>query len=164
MKQLIFINGTMGVGKSTTCRELNKLLTRSVWLDGDWCWTMQPWSFCEENKKMVLENIVFLLQQFLTNSNFDYVIFCWVMHEPEISRAILQRLTGLQYELQEFTLICSEDELRQRMLADGRALGVIENSVQRLEKYNLQNTVKIMVNNITPAAVADAIAARIENK
>jgi len=42
MKNLIFINGTMGVGKTATSRELQKLLSNCVFLDGDWCWDMSP--------------------------------------------------------------------------------------------------------------------------
>jgi len=42
LKKLVIINGTMGVGKSTICKELSKRLENSVWLDGDWCWMMNP--------------------------------------------------------------------------------------------------------------------------
>jgi hypothetical protein len=28
----------MGVSKTATCRELQKILPRNVFLDGDWCW------------------------------------------------------------------------------------------------------------------------------
>ena len=35
MKNLIFVNGTMGAGKTTLCRELKKLLAPSVFLDGE---------------------------------------------------------------------------------------------------------------------------------
>lgn len=42
MKNLIFINGAMGVGKTATSRELQKLLPNCVFLDGDWCWDMSP--------------------------------------------------------------------------------------------------------------------------
>ena len=38
MKRLYLIGGPMGVGKTTVCRELQKRLDRSVFLDGDWCW------------------------------------------------------------------------------------------------------------------------------
>lgn len=33
MKNLIIINGVMGVGKTTISRELNRQLDKSVWLD-----------------------------------------------------------------------------------------------------------------------------------
>lgn len=41
-KHCILINGTMGVGKTTVCKELMKLLPASVFLDGDWCWYSHP--------------------------------------------------------------------------------------------------------------------------
>ena len=83
-KKLIVINGTMGVGKSAIATALKNELENSVMLDGDWCWMMNPWKVTEENKKMVEQNIVFLLNQFLSNSSFRYVIFTWVLHKEEI--------------------------------------------------------------------------------
>ncbi|MGL4772778.1 MAG: AAA family ATPase, partial [Clostridium sp.] len=44
MKKLILINGTMGVGKSSTCQMLYKTIENSVWVDGDWCWMMHPFT------------------------------------------------------------------------------------------------------------------------
>jgi broad-specificity NMP kinase len=52
------IHGTMGVGKTTVCRELYKELNNSVWLDGDWCWLMHPFVVTEENIEMVLFEIL----------------------------------------------------------------------------------------------------------
>lgn len=46
------INGTMGVGKTATSRELQKMLNNCVFLDGDWCWDMQPFIVNEETKRM----------------------------------------------------------------------------------------------------------------
>ena len=84
MKRLIFINGTMGAGKTTVCQELKKLLPPCAFLDGDWCWDMEPFLVTEETKAMVQENIVFLLRRFLACSAYENVIFCWVMHRQEI--------------------------------------------------------------------------------
>ena len=80
MKKVVFINGTMGVGKTATCGELRKLLPHNVFLDGDWCWEMRPFVVTEETRVMVRGNIVHLLNSFLACSEFEYVIFCWVMH------------------------------------------------------------------------------------
>jgi len=44
MKKFIVINGAMGVGKTAICKELNRRLMNSVWLDGDWCMMMNPWT------------------------------------------------------------------------------------------------------------------------
>ena len=65
MKKLIIINGTMGVGKTTTCLELQKLIPKNVFLDGDWCWNMNPFVVNHETKTMVISNIVFLIDNFI---------------------------------------------------------------------------------------------------
>ena len=67
MKTLYLIGGTMGVGKTTVCKELKKELKNSVFLDGDWCWDADPFQVTKETKAMVLRNICYmLLQQKLT--------------------------------------------------------------------------------------------------
>ena len=68
MKKVIFISGTMGSGKSTVSRLCSEQLTRSVWLDGDWCWMMHPFQVNDQTKAMVLNNITYLLNQFLALS------------------------------------------------------------------------------------------------
>ena len=83
-KRLYVIGGPMGVGKTTACRQLQQLLDRSVFLDGDWCWDAHPFQVTEETREMVLENIAFLLNSFLRCSAYDHVIFCWVLHRREI--------------------------------------------------------------------------------
>lgn len=50
MKNIFLIGGTMGVGKTTTCRFLKEKLHNSVFLDGDWCWDMNPFQVTEETK------------------------------------------------------------------------------------------------------------------
>ena len=72
-KQLIVINGTMGVGKTAICRSLKKILTPSVFLDGDWCWDMEPFVVSDENNAMVMENIAFLRRNFLQNLSLIHI-------------------------------------------------------------------------------------------
>ena len=85
MKTLYMIGGPMGVGKTTVSRELMHLLPRCAFLDGDWCWMMQPFTVTDETKEMVQQNIAALLNNFLRCSAFENVIFCWVMHGKRIS-------------------------------------------------------------------------------
>lgn len=84
MKNLYLIGGAMGVGKTTVCRRLKKDLPNSVFLDGDWCWDADPFLITEETKAMVMDNICFLLNNFLRCSAYENIIFCWVMHEQSI--------------------------------------------------------------------------------
>ncbi len=50
----------MGAGKTTVCNILKKKLKNSVFLDGDWCWDMEPFQVTEETKAMVMDNITYV--------------------------------------------------------------------------------------------------------
>ena len=56
----------MGVGKTTVCQKLKRLLQNSVFLDGDWCWDMDPFVVTEETKamerKIKIKMIIHLLE------------------------------------------------------------------------------------------------------
>ncbi|WP_339225264.1 AAA family ATPase [Paenibacillus sp. FSL H8-0332] len=146
MKKLVIVNGTMGVGKSTIVSKLYKELQHSVWLDGDWCWLMNPWKVTEENKTMVMNNIHYMLNQYLDNSMFEYVFFSWVLHKESIFDEILAGIKGKEYELIKVTLMCSEEELIKRMRQDERSESEIENSINRLANYKEMNTQKLNTN------------------
>ena len=89
MKRLIFVNGPMGVGKSTVCRELQKLLAPCAYLDGDWCWDLVPFTVTEETKELVLGNAAHLLRSFLNCSAVETVLFAWVLPKREIIDELL---------------------------------------------------------------------------
>lgn len=158
----------MGVGKSAVGRQLLKLLTPGVWLDGDWCWQMNPFVVSEENKAMALGNICYLLKSFLNNTGYKYIIFCWVIHQEEIFNQILARLQGLEFELYKITLICSEPALAARLqhdVATGiRDRDVIERSLSRLTLYHSQDTKKIDVSGITVEQAALEIEDLMRNR
>lgn len=166
-KKLIIINGTMGVGKTATCKELNKKLYNSVWLDGDWCWMMNPFIVNDENKATVINNITYMLRNFLVNSSFEYVIFNWVIHTEDISNLILQRLNDLEYDLIKITLICSKEALQKRILEDVqlnlRDESGMSTSIERLTLYKNMDTVKINTTDISVSETVDRII-KIINK
>lgn len=62
MKTLIVLNGPMGVGKTTVGKELCRRLTPSIFLDGDWCWDLHPFSVTDATKALVMDNIRALLR------------------------------------------------------------------------------------------------------
>ena len=158
MKKLIIINGTMGVGKSAVCNVLLHTLKPSVYLDGDWCWNMNPFVVSEENKKMVIDNITYLLKSYLNNLGFDYIIFCWVIHQEDIFRQLLEPLKDCDFQLYKISLICSETALRSRLEIDVqkgiRKVEVIGRSIQKLELYNNMSTLRIDVSDIGPEQTA----------
>lgn len=161
MKTLYLIGGTMGVGKTTVCRELKNQLQRSVFLDGDWCWDMNPFVVTKETKAMVLDNITTLLGNFLRCSAYDHVIFSWVMHQQSIIDSILERLDLTEVRVIPISLICSREVLLQRLYRDVEAgvrqPDVLLRSPQRLPLYDSMNTEKIDTSHATVGQTAQAI-------
>ena len=160
MKTLYLIGGTMGVGKTTVCRELKNQLPRSVFLDGDWCLDMNPFVVTEETKAMVLDNITTLLKNFLRCSAYDHVIFCWVMHQQAILDQILRRLDLTDVTVVPVSLVCSQEVLLQRLNQDVSASlrqpDILLRSPQRLPLYDALDTHKI---DTSYAAVPEIVQA-----
>jgi len=161
VKNLIIIGGPAGVGKTTTCRELQKILPRNVFLDGDWCWDMRPFLVTDETKKVVESNIAHLLNNFLGCSEFENVIFCWVLHQQKILDDLIARLNHSDCTIHCFSLVSSKQALSERLscdIAEGkREPGSIERSVPSIPLYDALDTVKIDVSTISPADAAKRI-------
>ncbi|MGN7763367.1 AAA family ATPase [Paenibacillus sp. 22594] len=163
MKKFIVISGTMGVGKTTISKELLESLNNAIWLDGDWCWMMNPWVINEENIRMVENNIIYMLRNFLTNPNFGYVIFSWVLHREDILNSLLERMSDLEFQLVKVSLTCSEEVLRQRMELDNRTQEQITLSTNRLKLYENMDTVIIDTSETTIQDLIDRIKGIINN-
>lgn len=160
-KHLYVIGGTMGAGKTTVCNILKKKLKNSVFLDGDWCWNMEPFQVTEETKAMVMDNITHILNNFLACSAYDHVIFCWVLHEQEILDTLLSRLVCRNAEVHLYSLILDEKSLEKRLNKDIcqglRQKDILERSIERIPLYEKLNTKKIHVSRQTPEETAAAI-------
>lgn len=146
-KKFIVINGVMGVGKTTVSKKLYKELENSFWLDGDNCWTMNPFIVNEENKDMVLNNISFILNNFLSNSNSKSVVFNWVIQSDDIMNELLSRINTENVDVYKITLMCTKEELIRRIESDVR-LGLrdnknVERSLERYDMYKAMDTIKV---------------------
>lgn len=151
----------MGVGKTEVCEILKSKLERAVFLDGDWCWDADPFIVNDETKRMVEDNICYLLNSFIRCSEYENIVFCWVMHEQSIIDYICSRLDLSECKVKKISLICSPDELRSRIEKDikkgSRQLDVIERSLQRLPLYEKLDTIKEDTTGITPEVVTEII-------
>lgn len=161
MKTLYFIGGTMGVGKTSVCKLLLKDLPNSVFLDGDWCWNSDPFQITEETKKMVLDNICFLLNQFIRCTAYENIVFCWVMHAQSIIDEILKRLDTKNCNVKNFSLIANEENISKRICADIqkglREPDVLPRSLQKIPLYANLNTIKIDTSDKTLQQIVSEI-------
>lgn len=155
----------MGVGKTTTCRELQKILPRNVFLDGDWCWDMQPFVVTSETIAMVEGNINHLVNSFLACSEFENVIFCWVLHEQRILDNLMAGLDLGDCATYSFSLVSTKQALSERLSHDiaagKRSDDIVGRSTARIPLYDELDTVKIDVSAISPADAARRIAEHV---
>ena len=161
MKTLYLIGGPMGVGKTTVSRELLHMLPHCAFLDGDWCWTMQPFTVSDETKAMVLDNITHVLTNFLRCSAYDNVVFCWVMHQQKIVDDILSRLPLEGVRVMNISLTCTPDSLMVRIRRDIDAGLRDESAVSRalsyLPLYETVHSIKLDTSVLSAAETAEQI-------
>ncbi len=164
-KQFIIINGTMASGKTTISRLLNKRLENSVWLDGDWCWSINPFVVNEENKAMVEDNIKHLLGNFMRNNSIKYVIFSWVLHTDALMDKVRDWVKDFEFDEYRITLTCSEDVLRERILSrsskDEKSLQEKDEqaaaSIKKQSLYSMMSTTKLDNSQSTEEEILDKI-------
>ena len=149
----------MGVGKTAVSQQLKLDLPNSVFLDGDWCWDASPFQVTDETKAMVMDNICYLLNNFLHCSAYENVIFCWVMHQQSIIDSIMEKLDTQNCVVKCISLIADEINLRKRLSADVergiRSEDVIERSVARIPMYQALSTIKLDTNVKTVDMIAN---------
>lgn len=151
----------MGAGKTTVGKILNKKLDGCVFLDGDWLWYSDPFCVNAETKELVVKNICYVLNNFLSCASYKNIVFCWVMNEQNVIDKIIGSLNIAECEVKAVSLLCGESELRKRLQNDVdegvRTADVIERSVARLPFYKLLDTIKIYTDGKTPDEIAEEI-------
>ncbi len=164
MKTLYLIGGAMGVGKTAVCREMKRALPNSVFLDGDWCWDANPFQVTDETKNVVVDNICYLLNNFIHCSAYENIIFCWVMHQQDIINSLLEKLDTKQCEVKIISLICDRETLKSRLQKDIdngiRTADVIDRSIELIHLYKELKTIKIDTTSKSIEIVAKEILAR----
>ncbi len=114
MKKLILLSGSPCVGKTTVGRYLFEQYENSAYLDGDWCWCVNPFSVTDARLRNGDKSMSFVLSNYLA-SGFDYVFFASVvLTDKSIREHIVNDITATDYEVIGFTLTCSEETLVKR--------------------------------------------------
>lgn len=110
---------------------------------------------------MMMQNICFLLDQFIRCSAYDNIISCWAMHEQSIIDNIIKNIDSAKCDIRSISLICSPETLRTRLerdVANGlRTADVVERSIKRLPFYTGLNTQKLNTDYMSIDGIADMI-------
>lgn len=155
----------MGVGKTTVCKCLKDKLPNAVFLDGDWCWDANPFQVTDETKEMVIDNICYLLNNFIHCSAYDNIIFCWVMHKQIIIDTIINKIDTMNCSVKIISLLASNETLTERIMKDVKAgtrtIDVLERSIAKTASYRNINSVKIETDSKTVCEITEEIMEEI---
>lgn len=101
----------------------------------------------DETKCVVMDNITYVLNNFIRCPAYENIIFRWVMHEQPIIDAILEKLDLSDCRIRCISLIAGEEAVRERIASDIakriRTPDAMNRSLARLPLYQKLNTVKI---------------------
>ena len=135
MKKLIVIVGPNAVGKTTTAKCLVEKLSRTAYVDSDWCRCMNPFPFSEMTKQTVSKNMYDLLHNYLN---------C------EALRMLFLHIVGMV------------KENRNRAKRDGRDIARIERGMENtFSFYNGYSYPSVDTTDMTPEEVAEEIIKRL---
>ncbi len=114
MQKLIILSGSPCVGKSAAAELLYQAYQNSAYLDGDWCWCVNPFSVEDPRLREGDKAMSAVLSNYL-GLGFDYVVFSSVVAMYEnLRQGILAGIGAKDYQVMGFTLTCTEETLRQR--------------------------------------------------
>ena len=161
MKRFYLITGSMGVGKTTVGKRLCDTLGRSAFIDGDWCLNIHPFVGNKETKNMAIDNILYLVRNYLKCSECDSVVLSWVMSDNTVRR-IMNGISECDSKTYSITLICNENALRERWnndtITEWRNEKELLNSILSLNDYeHRQDTLLIDTSNISIESVVKRI-------
>ena len=161
MKKLIIINGTMGVGKTSVGQLLNESIPNSAFIDGDWCCKVDS-PLTESIKKLYIENIKSILNNYLLSSAVTDIIFCWVIHKNEILYNIINNVDLKNIKVYIITLQANELSLKSRITKrleyEKRDNNELKRSLYYQQKfYKNMPSYKIDTSNINVQDVAEKI-------
>lgn len=131
MKNLLFLCGPNGIGKTTICKEIIKQLPNSAYVDSDSCRIMNPFVLNDETIPTIAKNISDLLCNYLNCPSVNTVVFSYGFHgrRKEVFQSVLKSLSSIEHNFIPFLLWCSEEENIRRMVSDRRSPERIQRAI-----------------------------------
>ena len=138
-KHLVVLNGPMGVGKTAVGKRLADRLAPALFLDGDWCWDLHPFTVTADTKALVLRSSRAFRENGRTCPAVETLVFVWVLQEEADDAVLAGRVS-------------------RDIAAGKRAPGSVERSLSYQKFYPGQRTLHLDTSRLTPEEAAAAIA------
>ena len=160
MKNILFLCGPNGIGKTTICKEIIKQLPYSAYVDSDPCRIMNPYVLNDDTISTISKNISDLLINYLKCPIVNTVVFSYGFHgrRREVFQRVLSEISQMEHEFIPFLLWCSEEENINRMNIDNRSAERIQRTLNESRKaYNDVNYPKLDITNFSISEAAKTI-------
>lgn len=136
MKNILFLCGPNGIGKTTICKEIIKQLPNSAYVDSDPCRVMNPFVLNDDTIPTIAKNISDLIINYLKCPIVNTVVFSYGFHgrRREVFQRILSEISEMEYDFIPFLLWCSEEENINRINFDNRSASHIQRTLNESRK------------------------------
>lgn len=165
MKKIIFVNGPMGIGKTSVSLKLTELINNAGIVHGDDCWDFSNIFVNDFEKGKVIKTIASRIDESFILANVNVVIVDWVMHEKLIINLILNNIKLTDYEYKIVTLISNEEQLINRLQNDikrgKRNKGCIDKSLSYLKYYDVYDDILIDTSYLSVDEIANIVLSKI---
>ena len=166
-KNLVFIGGALGVGKIACAVELKKLLPCCACLEGEACVDLTPRSESDEVRALALDNISYLIGNFLACGEVENVILLYSLHDNNTAEELLARLGAVEFDFYHITLTASPETVSARLSWDirrgNRRRAQIARALALLPLYDSVDSIKLATDDLTPRQVAARIHCAISS-
>ena len=107
MKNLLFICGPNGIGKTTICKEIIRKLPNSAYVDSDLCRLMNLFILNDETIPTIAKNISDLIINYMDCPVIETVIFSYGFHgrRREVFEIVMKAVSERNFNFIPFLLV-----------------------------------------------------------
>ncbi len=136
MKNLLFLCGPNGIGKTTISKEIVMNLPHSAYVDSDPCRFMNPFVLDAVTIPTIAKNISDMILNYFHCPLIQTVIFSYGFHgrRREVFEAVMHQLSAVPHHFIPYLLWCSEEEQLKRLHKDSRSTERIETALHPSRK------------------------------
>ncbi len=173
-KKLFFINGATCVGKSTVSHRLMNELPNCGWLDGGWCFNMNPRTYTDETKMVRYDNDCHIINNYIHLSEIENIVFCDTINTQKTIDQFLAQLDLSHVDVYQIVLTINEKAYKRRLsraikrgekakffIVVDRGKYICEKSIpyrlSQLQQYEQLDGIKIDTSNLTVGQVVEKI-------
>jgi ABC-type cobalamin/Fe3+-siderophores transport system ATPase subunit len=163
MKNILFLCGPNGIGKTTICKEIIKQLPNSAYVDSDPCRVMNPFVLNDDTIPTIAKNISDLLTNYLKCPVVSTVVFSYGFHgrRKEVFQRVQSEISKTEHEFIPFLVWCSEEENINRMNGDNRSTDRIQRTLKESRKaFDDVTYPKVDITNLSASEAAKTIISK----